>query len=414
IYITCNILACNTQFSKKIDIRFLDDEDIDKDRHLVCSYLNLKNISTHFATPSNSPQLGINGSYLVVYNYLKAEEQYKINETVTYSTHTTSRFIKHVKELSERWDGPVSVAVFVPGYDFCSSIIQILKLRECGNHLIKRKVSWHIYWHKEFPPAIDWTKLDITPYINCSFNYMLPSRSWRYIKGLKYPINVGRNVARNASKTWFILPSDIELYPSKNLSNQFISFIGNENFTKKSNIGKLWPRVYVVPVFEVQNKIPDTKEELVAQVSRGDAIYFHRHVCSHCQKIPGLNSWLHRLGKPNEIHAFSSVKRHFPYHRWEPIFISTNNEPLYDERLSWEGLQDKMSQMHELCLRNYNLVILDRAYLVHSPGIKKKGRKTASSDTWREPFIKANSITYDIIMGELQRKLGNNYKCRKH
>lgn len=39
------------------------------------------------------------------------------------------------------------------------------------------------------------------------------------------------------------------------------------------------------------------------------------------------------------------MKREFPYHRWEPIYICTKQEPFYDERLSWEGLQDKMTQV---------------------------------------------------------------------
>jgi hypothetical protein len=33
------------------------------------------------------------------------------------------------------------------------------------------------------------------------------------------------------------------------------------------------------------------------------------------------------------------VKREEPFHRWEPIYIGTNDEPWYDERLSWEGFQ---------------------------------------------------------------------------
>ena len=27
---------------------------------------------------------------------------------------------------------------------------------------------------------------------------------------------------------------------------------------------------------------------------------------------------------------------------WEPIFIGTKRDPLYDERLTWEGRADKM------------------------------------------------------------------------
>ena len=31
--------------------------------------------------------------------------------------------------------------------------------------------------------------------------------------------------------------------------------------------------------------------------------------------------------------------------QWEPIFIGTNKDPTYDERLSWEGRADKMVMM---------------------------------------------------------------------
>ena len=43
--------------------------------------------------------------------------------------------------------------------------------------------------------------------------------------------------------------------------------------------------------------------------------------------------------------ALNIVKREVPFHRWEPIYIGTKAEPFYDERLSWEGKQDKMAQV---------------------------------------------------------------------
>ena len=38
-------------------------------------------------------------------------------------------------------------------------------------------------------------------------------------------------------------------------------------------------------------------------------------------------------------------KRHPPFQHWEPIYIGTHEDPLYDERLSWEGKADKMTQV---------------------------------------------------------------------
>lgn len=75
------------------------------------------------------------------------------------------------------------------------------------------------------------------------------------------------------------------------------------------------------------------------------------------------------------LNVFRSAKRTRKRNSWEPLYIGTNDEPLYDERLSWDGKRDKMSQMYEMCLLNYDLLILDNAFLVHAPGIKVSDQK---------------------------------------
>lgn len=45
------------------------------------------------------------------------------------------------------------------------------------------------------------------------------------------------------------------------------------------------------------------------------------------------------------LHVFHIAKRHKPHQRWEPIYIGTQDDPLYDERLTWEGKSDKMTQV---------------------------------------------------------------------
>lgn len=43
--------------------------------------------------------------------------------------------------------------------------------------------------------------------------------------------------------------------------------------------------------------------------------------------------------------VFHVGKRRGKYVHWEPIFIGTHRDPLYDERLSWDGMKDKMTQV---------------------------------------------------------------------
>lgn len=70
----------------------------------------------------------------------------------------------------------------------------------------------------------------------------------------------------------------------------------------------------------------------------------YRFLCSHCQRFPGLSRWLIRPD-PGKVKPLIITKREYPHHRWEPVFIGTQNDPFYAEEMSWEGRQDKMSQV---------------------------------------------------------------------
>lgn len=70
------------------------------------------------------------------------------------------------------------------------------------------------------------------------------------------------------------------------------------------------------------------------------------------------------------MRVFTTTKRQGRFDHWEPIFIGTNDEPTYDERLSWEGKSDKMTQAYIMCLLDYNFNVLSNGFLVHRPGIK--------------------------------------------
>ena len=50
-------------------------------------------------------------------------------------------------------------------------------------------------------------------------------------------------------------------------------------------------------------------------------------------------------GDSMEIYAVA--KRIHTYKFWEPIFICSNEAPLYEEILTWEGRKDKMTQVEQ-------------------------------------------------------------------
>ena len=51
-----------------------------------------------------------------------------------------------------------------------------------------------------------------------------PFISYRSINNLTYPVNVGRNIARQSATSHFVFPSDIELYPSPGMFKNTKSF----------------------------------------------------------------------------------------------------------------------------------------------------------------------------------------------
>lgn len=76
----------------------------------------------------------------------------------------------------------------------------------------------------------------------------------------------------------------------------------------------------------------------------GTALPFHKKLCPGCHNIPKAKEW--QLAPETEgFHVFHVGKRNGRFIHWEPIFIGTHSDPLYDERLSWEGKSDKMTQV---------------------------------------------------------------------
>merc|ERR1712018_557844 len=94
---------------------------------------------------------------------------------------------------------------------------------------------------------------------------------------------------------------------------------------------------------------------------------------------------------------------------WEPIFIGTKNDPPYDERLSWEGKRDKMTQAYLFCLLDYNFAILDNAFLIHKPGIKTKKEKLKNIKPGK--LANQNKFIKKIVLPELKLMYGKKKGC---
>jgi len=321
---------------------------------------------------------GLRGDHWVLYNYIKAEKQFQCNESITYTTHGGYEFLDNLEPLLQRWQGPLSIAVYAPGTDFQKAIDSILYYRECAEStLVKDFVTFHVFFDFDHTPEQipHWQSL-LGKQPNCNepegngetkASSPTETESYKKQNGLDYPVNVARNVARQTVSTHFVFPSDIELYPSPNLISAFLDMIRRDGpLLQGTN-----PRVFVNHIFEIEanHSLPETKAELVKLIEEKIVIPFHKLVASKAHTIPHAKEWLE--AKPSDgMDILYTGKREKPYNRWEPIYIGTNEEPTYDERLTWEGRSDKMVQSYKMCSLEYDYHILDNAFLIHRPGIK--------------------------------------------
>lgn len=68
-------------------------------------------------------------SYWVFYNLIRPSLSFKCNETVTFSTHGDRAYLSVLEPLIKRWQGPVSMAMYVPGEEFERTIKAIFYYR---------------------------------------------------------------------------------------------------------------------------------------------------------------------------------------------------------------------------------------------------------------------------------------------
>lgn len=260
-------------------------------------------ISDYFEIPDNdisySPEMGAESAYRVVYYVIQGENVLHANKTITYCSHFTPEFIYYLVEIVVRWEGPISVSVFVPSSDASLTMCLLKRLCQCIPEM--SKVSLHFVFPVEYPPDFAPCDLSLIMPPGCSVpSVMLEKKleTFRNKELLAYPVNVARNVARVTARTTYVLVSDIELMPSKQLVSRFFTMLTKLQDRNGNDFrAALKHFVYVVPVFEVDSDvtvIPEVKSQLLDLYAQSKAIYFHRWVCLHCQRFPGLQRWIQR------------------------------------------------------------------------------------------------------------------------
>lgn len=208
--------------------------------------------------------------YWVLYNYVAAKRVFHCWESVTYTTHADYTFLDNLKPLLERWQGPVSLAVHAPGSDFGPTLEAIRWARACLSPLVAELVTFHVFFGSRHVPkevprpeaAAGGAPVDCAtpaPWVNVSSSSLYKSRS-----RILYPVNVGRNVAREAANTFYVLASDIELYPSPGVIPDFLEMVRRRD----PPLLHPNPKVFPLSIFELEKgaALPQNKTELVSTI----------------------------------------------------------------------------------------------------------------------------------------------------
>ena len=108
------------------------------------------------------------------------------------------------------------------------------------------------------------------------------------------------------------------------------------------------------------------------------------------------------------MRVFRVAKRYWPYDNWEPFFLGTHTDPLFDDRLTWEGRGNKMILAYQMCVLDYEFHILSNSFLIHREGIMR------SSDNQRPPGAVEgqNLLVQEHILPALNRLFGTRKGCR--
>ncbi|EFA05581.1 beta-1,4-glucuronyltransferase 1 [Tribolium castaneum] len=346
------------------------------------------------------PKIQQRGDYWVLYNYIVAQKRFKCHESVTITTLGDFTFLDNILPMVERWKGPISVALHAPGTDFNAALDAIKHLR-CHSALVREFVTFHIFFPSGHMPPKNLKTYDFEDDHECPETLLLPNSTYKSAHQLVFPINLARNIAREMAQTHFIFPLDIELYPSPYLIPKFLKMIAQ-------NGPWATPRVYPLAVFEIETgqKIPDNKTQVQAMLAKNLAVPFHHNICAQCHDIPKALKWQKTAETPG-LRVFYSAKRKGEYVHWEPFYITTHQEPLYDERFTWEGQKDKLVQGFVLCILDYDFMILDNAFLVHKPGIKVK-----TMDERRQAMTDLTDMSIKTeIMPQLEILFGRRGGC---
>ena len=273
-----------------------------------------------------------------------------VKSGVTMVSQCSVNHLAHLASLSERWKGPISVAVFAPDAQSVDAAIDyLLHLYQCAPS-VRENVSVHLVYPlvvtiKDIPEfrQVDHQSMQCNTLANPASQKLAQSRNYAFSSNTQYPNNLLRNVAISNAQTEYTFVVDIDMLPSSNLHRDFSDFIDRHYRTTHNKILEK-DTAFVIPTFELQNgiSVPRDKKSLLQLWKQREVRPFYYEMCWRCQKPTDYDAW--RNLSHSSASALSigyEVEWKDP---WEPFYIGTRSMPRYDERFKQYGF-NRISQV---------------------------------------------------------------------
>ena len=272
-----------------------------------------------------------------------------VKSGVTIVSQCSVNHLAHLASLSERWKGPISVAVFAPDAQSVDTAVDyLLHLYHCAPS-VRENVSVHLVYPlvvtiKDIPESrqVDHQSMQCNTLANPVSQKLAQSRNYAFSSNAQYPNNLLRNVAISNAQTEYTFVVDIDMLPSSNLHRDFTVFIDRHYRSTQNKILEK-DAAFVIPAFELQNGISVPEDKSLLQLWKQREVRpFYYEMCWRCQKPTDYDAW--RNLSHSSASALSigyEVEWKDP---WEPFYIGTRSMPRYDERFKQYGF-NRISQV---------------------------------------------------------------------
>ncbi|XP_059481227.1 beta-1,4-glucuronyltransferase 1-like isoform X2 [Neocloeon triangulifer] len=345
------------------------------------SSLNDATLRAEFDKVINLAQFDDSAKYKIVSNFAIANQDFS-QEPACVAVQISLNHVSKLLEFVMHWPAAISLSLFAAGTDFYFAVLYIRFLRKCFPR-IRNQVTWHLAFPTRMTPNVSDLEL-LRVDFECSasldeldkFMAGVP-RDYREVarrrRGVKYPQNVLRNVARRGCRSeWVVCPDVDMVFPRS--GNTYESLAA---FLRKSETNRCQMCAFVFPVYEIENKdhvVPKDKHDLLQFVANNSARQYHIEVFEPNQACSKLKNWeaiaRNNSAESTEVRVAYEVKYKFWY---EPVYVTKQGSPKFDERYVGYGMT-RNTQALEMALSGYRFFLLDNTFLSHLWGFQHKNR----------------------------------------